>query len=53
MLAVAELLVKVMLLPVQRDAGPLIVGVVGFDTSLTVAVALVALHVVPVVTVTE
>ena len=51
-LAVAELLVKVMLLPAQRDAGPLIVGVAGLDTSLTVAVALVALQV-PVVTVTE
>ena len=51
--AVAELLVKVMLAPEQRLEGPVIVGVAGFDTSLTVAVALVALQPAPFVTVTE
>ena len=49
----AELLVNVMLAPAQRLEGPLIVGVAGFDTSLTVAVALVELQPAPFVTVTE
>ena len=50
--AVVELLVKVILPPGQRLDGPVIVGVGGFDTSLTVAVALVALQPAPFVTVT-